>query len=410
MPNRRRSNPKRRRILWAALIAVVVPAVVFAWLASSASRQERPGFFLPDAKVEIAPGAKPFPKHLRAIGDLTYEFKGKTRTLNQYLARRETRAFVVVRDGAVVFERYGHGFSPGSRQQSWSMAKSVLSALYGIALERGYVDSIGDPLAKYVPELKGNGFSGVTIRQALAMSSGVRWHEHGPERRELFVNAIRNHLTFGAAGKTIHQSTASPALTRAATPGRAYNYASINTQALGWALERATKRRFHELLRDWIWKPAGMASTATVTTDGSGNDFVFCCIHATARDYARFGWLFALGGRVGARQIVPGGWIRQSTTVENFKTNDGYGYGLHWRVPHDGAGDFAAAGYAGQMIYVSPRDRTVVVRLARDKETLPFETFSLGRAVAEGLAGRADVRGRGAGRGGKARASEDSNL
>jgi CubicO group peptidase (beta-lactamase class C family) len=292
----------------------------------------------------------------------------------------------VLHHGRIVFERYDNGFDADSKQQSWSMAKSVLSTLYGVALARGQVESLDDPLTKYVPELKGNGFDGVTIEQALSMSTGVDWDEQGPQREELIRNAVINHLTFGASGEPIDQATADPVLKRVAPPGQTYDYASINSQALGWALERATGKRFHELLEQWIWRPVGMTTTAEVMNDGSGNDFTFCCIHATARDYARFGWLLANGGRANGRQLIPRAWVKRSTSVERFKTDDGYGYALHWRTPHDKAGDFAAAGYAGQMIYVSPRNRTVVVRLARDKETRPFETFTLSRAIGERLA------------------------
>lgn len=316
----------------------------------------------------------------------TYLFEGEARRLAAFLDETVTTGLLVVRDGAIVHEEYRLGADETSKMTSWSVAKSVVAALVGIALEEGHIASLDDMLTAYVPDLSGSGYDGVTIEDALTMSSGVAFDED-------YDNPLSdvNRLFFTlAAGQPMAETLA--ALERAREPGTFNDYISSDTIALGLVLEAATGVPNEAYLATRLWQPMGAGRAAYWNTGRAGSVLPFCCINATLRDYARFGRLFLEGGARDGNQIIPRQWVERSTRPSAPRLEPGdnpasswtFGYGYHWWVPEEPRDEFLAIGIWGQFIYVDRARRVVIVKTSADYnfDTRDHETVELFRAIA----------------------------
>lgn len=321
----------------------------------------------------------------------TYLYERETRRLERFLDDTVTTGLIVVRDGAITHEEYRLGATEASRFTSWSMVKSVLSALIGIALDQGHIASIDDPLERYVPGLAGAGYAGVTIEQALTMSSGVRFDE-------IYDSPLSdvNRLFYTlAAGMPMEETLAG--LERERPPGTYNSYISSDSIALGLALEAATGVPLETLLEQDLWQPMGAEADAFWSTGREGRVLPFCCLNATLRDYARFGRLYLEGGARDGVQIVPRDWVAISTrpTAPRLEPGDNpasfwtFGYGYHWWVPEDPYEEFLAIGIWGQYIYVDRARRVVIVKTSADYDfdTRDHESVAVFRAIARAAAG-----------------------
>lgn len=316
------------------------------------------------------------PSQSKPVGNLTYTWNGQTKSIFQLLLESGTDAFLALDDGKIAYERYFDINTSLTRHQSWSMMKSFTSAMIGVAIRDGYIDSVDDPVTDYVPALAGNGFNGASIEDVLQMSSGVDWNEAQLDALNadviwLVVDPIFDNLSFGTAGRTLDEFATGAEHTLASPPGTDWNYSSLSTQVLGMVLSRATGRPVRQYLEQTIWKPSGMGGDARLLRDRTGTDFTFCCLYATARDYARFGLIYENGGARGSAQVVPASWVHDSTHSSAAHLQPGavessFGYGYQWWLGEGTRGDFAARGLEGQQIYVSPADDTVIVKLSDD--------------------------------------------
>lgn len=336
------------------------------------------------------------------LGNVSYVFDGSGRMFNQFVSDGKVKGLIVLKNGKVVYEWYKWPTTANTKNQSWSMMKQMLSVLVGIALHEGSIRSIDDPLDQYEPRLAGNGFAGVTFKQALLMASGVKYNEE-VDRVKLFTDVISDKLLLGLGGADLVEKTLDPALVREAQPGTRYQYASITSQAISMALEAATRQPIAGYLQTRLWQPLGMADDAKLLIDRKKQGFSLCCLYATARSYAVFGQMMAQGGAWNGKQVVPADWVKRSTTfadpaswAPSDVTRDGEVLNLHgfaytwWPLAGD-RGDFQALGVYGQGIHVLPRQNTVVVRISDDYATPgahaeEFAVFS--RAVADHLDGR----------------------
>jgi CubicO group peptidase (beta-lactamase class C family) len=264
--------------------------------------------------------------------------------------------------------------------------------LVGIALGEHKIASLDDPAEKYVPELKGSGYEGVTIRQILQMRSGVDYQErydfgaHPSFAGHLHQDAIvLNKMRFAAGALETKRANA---------PGSTFNYSTLNTMVLGWILENATGQKLEDYTRDKLWGPLGAQADAFWIADGppgKGRALNGMGFNATLRDFGRLGLLMLHGGKRGDAQVVPAGWLKQATTM--LPTGipkgagggfPGYGYQI-WQVD-DEPGAFCAVGLAGQYIYVSPATDTVIVKLSYypqpEPPTVSPETIGYFKAIA----------------------------
>lgn len=322
----------------------------------------------------------------------TYTFGGESRDLAAFLDRTETTGLLVVHRGAITHEDYRQDADETSPFTSWSMAKSVLSALIGIAVEEGHIASIRDPIGAYIPALAASGYGDVPIEDALTMSSGVAFDEDydnpTSDINMLFIRAM-------AMGVPAEETLAG--LERVRDPGTYNDYVSSDSMALGLVLEAATGMAPANYLASRLWGPLGAEADATWSTDRAGREFALCCLNATLRDWARFGRLYLEGGAREGRQIVPADWVAASVapTAAHLQPGDNpasfwtFGYGYQWWIPEDPQGDFLAIGVWGQYIYVDPSRDVVIVKTSADPlfDDNDHESVAAFRAIARAGAG-----------------------
>ena len=376
------SRPTRRlpvRFWW--LVLGFVLGVLLTGVAQAMPPQLfKPEWFLPLERLAPATAQRTvLPSAPVDVSGVRYVRDGREWRLDDFLKRGQVKSLLVVHDGQIVHETHQWPYGPGTRHQSWSVMKQVLSMLVGRALQRGQIRSLDDPMDRYLPSLAQNGFAGVTFRQGLLMSSGVRYVED-VDRIRLFQSTIYRRLSGGLVGQSLAQQVASPSLDRVYQPGSRYEYASIVSQALGMALEAASGQSVLALLQRDVWQALGVPDEGRLLVDADGQSLALCCLYATPRTYALLGQWALQDGVWQGQRLLPEGWMAQSASFANplawrstqvprpAKTQELFGFGYHWWPLEGGRGDYTALGIHGQMVYVSPRDRLVVVRLSEDYE------------------------------------------
>lgn len=277
-----------------------------------------------------------------------------------WIEDRAVTSMVVLKDGLMVHESYHLGTGEADLRISWSMAKSVLSALFGIVLAEGKIESLDDPVTRYVPELAGTAYDGATLRDILTMSSGVAFDEDYLD----FWSDINRMGRVLALGGTM-DGFAAGLSEREAEPGARWHYVSIDTHVLGMIIRGATGEDIPELLERHILAPMGLEQAPYYLTDGEGVSFVLGGLNMTTRDYARLGQMIAQGGVWQGRQIVPRDWVEQSIRPQ---APGGAGYGYQWWIA-DGAGpgEVNAQGIYGQYIWIDRSRGVVIVVTAADR-------------------------------------------
>ncbi len=329
------------------------------------------------------------------VPQVNYQWLGKTKTVSALLKQGSADAILVLKDGNIVYEEYYKGWNKTKLHQSWSVMKSFTATMIGQAIAEGFIGSVDDPVTKYVPGLANNGYNGVSIRNVLQMSSGVKWDENyqSPSSNiaPLVAEPLLNVTTAGLLGKTLNDFSKQASFSSVAPQGTVWNYSSLDSQVLGMVVTGATGRPLHEYLERKIWKPLGMETPAWLTRDRVGTDNSFAFLYATARDYARFGLMYLNRGAVGSTQVVPADWVdistRMTQPIQAVTDEPGFSYGLQWWVPQGGRGDFTAWGIEGQHIYVDPKTRVVIVKLATDivlgDRDRGYEDLKAFRAIAD---------------------------
>lgn len=297
---------------------------------------------------------------------------GATWRLDDYLAHTRTAAFVVLHEDRVVLERYGRGHDRHSLLNSFSIAKSVMSALVGIALAEGRIGSLDTMVASVCPEFAGTPYGAVTVRQLLTMTSGIGDAPSLlPGRAELYYG-----------GDLRDQALRAPAPATPPAAAHPWRYSETDVQVLGFVLERAVGMPVSQYLAARIWQPLGMESKALWALDREGgSEKTFCCLSARARDFARFGQLMRDGGRWGGRQLVPAAWAERRV-LPGIEALDRHTHQHLWWTPHGGQGDFYAYGHNGQYLYVNPAARLVIVKFSETNRQDPVPMF---RALAEAV-------------------------
>lgn len=283
--------------------------------------------------------------------------------LETWKETRNVTAFVVLHDGALVAEDYRLGTTAEDRRISWSIAKSYLSALFGIVRAEGAIHSLDDLVTQYVPELVGTAYDGVTVRDVLTMQSGVKFNEDYLD----FWSDINKMGRVLALGQSM-DSFAFGLTERDRPPGREWQYVSIDTHIVGMVIRGATGRGIVDLMQQKLIGPMGLESVPYYVTDGQAEPFVLGGLNLITRDYARMGQVFLQEGRRDNVQVVPADWVAASTSRQANTAEGAMGYGYQWWVP-DGAepGEFLARGIYGQYIYVNRAAGVVVTVNAADR-------------------------------------------
>jgi len=281
--------------------------------------------------------------------------------VREHLEAWGTAAYLVVQDGIVISEHYMNGYDARSKTNSFSMAKTVLTLMIGVAIEEGYIQELDQKLTDFLPEFKDDPLgSGATIGQLSTMNSGYEWVEHyyspfSPTVELLYGQDVENFLLSG------HFS---------AQPGTFFEYSSASTQLLGIALKRALEKQgnsqsLSEYLSEKIWQPLAMNDNALWHTDGEGMELVYCCISSNARNFAKLGMLMLQQGKWGEHEIISGDFINRITTPA---AASHYGYST-WLSEEADPSYFWLSGHLGQYVIVIPEHDLVVVRLGESRDT-----------------------------------------
>ena len=292
-------------------------------------------------------------------------FEDKVVKVDEYLSRTDTSALLILKDGKISYENY---WLTGGKNVQWismSVAKSFISALIGIAIDQGHIKSLEDEVTDYVPQLKNSAYDNVRIKDILQMSSGASWNEDYSDPN----SDINRSSKIFAIGGSLDEFSAS--LKKELKPGSYNRYNSTDTQVLGMLLREATRISVTKYMEEMLWHPMGAQDSGYWILDSKNMEMAYAGFNATARDYAKLGELYRLGGKINGKQIIPRDWVKASVKPDaphlmpgdNPLSDFPLGYGYQWWVP-DLSGDFSAIGVYNQFIYVSPQSNMVIVKLS----------------------------------------------
>ncbi len=275
--------------------------------------------------------------------------------------------FAVIQNDSLIFEQYWNGWDADSVSNSFSVAKSYVSVLTGIAIQDGVIKSVQQPVGDYLPEFKDGCYAKITIENVLTMATGLDWSESG-------ANPFSDNAK-GYYGTNVRElSLSQPCRDE---PGKEFDYISGGTQIMAEVIEAAYRRPLDELVREKIWTPLGCEHDAYWGKDRTDGDFkAFCCLYATARDFGRIGQMYLDSGMWHGKQIVPRDYWQASITpaklLDKGKPNARYGY-FWWLAEIDGKPIHYCRGFHGEYVVVIPHERLVFVRTGMKREEVNAE-------------------------------------
>lgn len=328
----------------------------------------------PGRRLHAAPSPAPFteaagPGGVPANIQIT---EGEEIPFDEMLSRTDTIAFLVIDDGAIVYEQYLQDHTASSLSQIFSVSKSVTSLLVGAAVEEGLIASVDQPVTTYLPELADQGFDEVTLRHLLTMTSGTDYVENdNPFGIHVILNYTPN-LEQEILGFQVVDE-----------PGTLFRYKSGDNALLGLILDRLlAPRAITDYAQDRVWSPLGMEDDGLWSIDSKddGLERTWCCLATTARDLAKVGRLYLKEGEAHGRQIISPEWVRDSTQVAgvppaawpaDFQAAGWRNYGYQWWLASEEAGDYFALGKDGQFLYVNPSADTIIVRFGWSLGNVP---------------------------------------
>lgn len=300
--------------------------------------------------IESGENHQPWPLHTK------YNSVTATAELEEINEDLETVAFLIIKNDSIWFEKYAEGYSDNSLTNSFSMAKSITTALLGKAIQDGYIEGLEQPVSHYFPHMKSPFDSKLTVGDLASMSSGLNWNE---DYYNPFSQTARAYFD-----EDLRQVILDLEVTK--EPGKEFEYLSGNTLLLGMVIEKATGKSLAEYLSESFWKPMGMKDDALWQLDSreSGITKAYCCIASNARDFARFGKLFKEHGTWNGEQLLDSSFVAKATKPK-FKDSPEYGYGF-WLSEYEGKEVFYMRGVLGQYVIVIPEDDLIIVRLGKN--------------------------------------------
>jgi CubicO group peptidase (beta-lactamase class C family) len=323
----------------------------------------------PTSGFDELPADNPYASQIEAIANTQIDG-----SFEDYLDESRTTAFLVVYDDELLYERYSNGYDRTSIHTSFSMAKSFASALVGIAIDEGHIGSVDEPITNYIPELleKDKRFRSITIRHLLTMSSGIKyeeggdlpWGEEADDTKTYYATDLRElALQCRIEGE----------------PGEYFEYNNYNPLLVGMILERATGMPVARYMQEKLWKPMGMEADGSWSLDStqSGFEKMESGVNARARDFVRFGMLYAKEGNWESEQLISEGWVEESTRADTSKDpSQDYQYFWWVNTPEGGeAYHFSGRGKYGQYIYVAPEKDLVIVRLGKEEGEQGYDNW-----------------------------------
>jgi len=262
-----------------------------------------------------------------------------------------TMGAVLIKDGYIVKEQYADGFDENSFGTSWSTAKSFYAALIGISIDRGEIDSLDDPVSRYILEFDKPEKKDITIRQILNMTSGLEFPSHEHEKMFFENDHMKYALNIGLESK----------------PGAKFEYNNVNSMLIGEILRNATGKTAKTLIKERIFSKIGL-DDFTAWEDSAGNTLTYCCLDMSARDYSRFGLLFSRDGNWDGNNVISKEYVNEtlkpywgSTPSMGWMHSDTRGYSLQWWISKydEQAKIYNTSGKFGQFIFID-KDRDII--------------------------------------------------
>ena len=282
-----------------------------------------------------------------------YNSKVESKNLININKLKETTSYLIIQNDSIVFEKYYLGYNQDSISNSFSMAKSFVSAMLGKAISDGYIKGLDQPVSDFFKEFSQGKAAKLTVGDLSTMSSGLNYVEkyYSP-----FSLTARSYFTSDLKSLILDLEVVEE-------PGQRYKYLSSDTQLLGMILEKATGKNLSDYLSESFWKPMGAKIASPWQVDSKENNLVkaFCCIASSARDFARLGKLYKQHGKWKGHQLLDSTFIAKSLTPK-FANAPFYGYGW-WLDKYKGKEIFYSRGHLGQLTIVVPEDDLIIVRL-----------------------------------------------
>lgn len=308
-------------------------------------------------EIPVGNNPQPWPTHE------SYNTVSATETLSEINDRLGTVAFVIIKNDSIWYENYAEGYGTTSQTNSFSMAKSITSALLGKAIKDGFISGLDQPVGDFFDQYANDE---TTVGDLSSMASGLDWVE---SYTSPFSVTARSYYDDDLAETILNQKVVE-------TPGKEFKYLSGNTQLLGMVIEKATGKKLPEYLTESLWSSLGAEQPALWQVDDEENLMAktFCCIASNARDFARFGKLYKDHGKWNGEQLLDSAFVAKST-VPRFEESPEYGYGF-WLSDHLGKEIFVMRGILGQYVITIPEDNVIIVRLGHQRGSKNGKPFS----------------------------------
>ena len=279
----------------------------------------------------------------------TIDESDKLKELND---KRKTKSFLVIKNDSILFEKYYDGHKQTDISNSFSVAKSIVTSMMGKAIMEGKIKSLDQPVSDFFEEYKNGLASELTVGDLASMSSGMKWNEKyysviNITSESYFTDDLRSVIL----GQEIENK-----------PGKGFRYSSGDTQLLAMIIEKATGTSLSNYLSQKFWDPMGAENLALwqIDSEESGMEKAYCCIAATARDFARFGKLYIDKGKWGDTEILDSSFVELSLNPV-FDDSPFYGYGW-WLYEYEGKKVFTMNGHRGQFVISFPDENIIIVR------------------------------------------------
>lgn len=387
MTKKQRAQPKQeiekpiwiRWLFWTIIVFVSLLSLTVAikWFLAERITPEERGVVskaapenLPRREIKAADEVWEFDRNDKELPE-NYEYEEKSYSIKETLQETTTMGLIVARGSEILYESYYLGYDEDYKFNARSATGSILSALLGIALKQGKIESINDPIIKYIPELTESGYENVSIKNVLEMSAGTQF-SFSKDKKVDFFKLIPK--TFKDSKELIDYFLETESLRH---PGEYVSpYGPPPGIVLGVLLEKVVGERISYYAESELWQPMGAESDAFWNISGSGREISFGFFHATLRDYVRFGRLFLEKGKRNGETIIPKDWVVDSTESQGLgmivlsdnNYYDQFYYGLHWFIPKDRTTKefLAIVGFGGHYIYINPDDGIVIVKTGLD--------------------------------------------
>ena len=288
-----------------------------------------------------------------------------TPALEKILTDNQSVSFLIIKNDSVRVEKYWDDYSAESLSSSFSMAKSFVGAMIGIALKEGKIKSLDEPVANYIPEFKENNKQNITIRHLLMMSSGLDWDEG--------YASLFSPVTESYYGTDLYKQIT--ALKYKEPSGKYWEYKSCDTQLLGFILEKAIGKTLSDYCSEKIWTPVNAVHIALWSLDKmDGHEKAYSAFNSNARDFARLAKLYLQMGNWNGVQIIDSSFILASITPNSLidpdtkQPNTIYGYQC-WQTQIDSHNIFYMRGILGQYVIAVPDMNMIIVRLGKKRST-----------------------------------------